>query len=114
MAYLGVPTRPPAVADVRAPDEVALGRAWHILSRRLDTVELLTGYEGDDFAGRGRPDEDLLAITSVHPMREDAVRALLSRSGGDWSVVVDLLRRGALVETNYAGHAYYLRRFSGR
>ena len=72
--------------------------------------ETVTGYEGDAFTSTGRIEEDLLAITSVHPMRERAVRALLERTGTDWSVVHSLLEQGELVETRYSGHTYYVRR----
>ena len=109
VSYLSVPTRPPAEDWVRAPDEEALARAWHVLARRLDSVELMTGYEGDAFTSSGRIEEDLLAITSVHPMRERAVRALLTRTGTDWSVILSLLDQGKLVETRYAGHTYFVR-----
>ena len=42
-AYLAIPTRPPAEANVRAPDEAGITQAWSTLSGELDTVELLTG-----------------------------------------------------------------------
>jgi wyosine [tRNA(Phe)-imidazoG37] synthetase (radical SAM superfamily) len=109
VAYLGVPTRPPAQAGVHGPDEATLTRAWLTLDRRLDRVELLTGYEGDDFSSTGSVVEDILAITAVHPMREQAVRALLERRGADASVVRALLEAGELVETEHDGHAYYVR-----
>lgn len=34
--------------------------------------EDLIGYEGNAFAFTGDVEEDLLSITAVHPMREDA------------------------------------------
>ena len=111
VSYLSIPTRPPAKGWVRAPGEETVARAWHALSGKLDSVELLTGYEGDAFTSSGPVEEDLLAITSVHPMRERAVRALLARAGTDWSAVRQLLERGELVETRYAGHTYFVRRF---
>jgi len=110
VAYLGIPTRPPVEEWVRAPDEETLARIWHTLDRVLDSVEYLTGYEGDDFASTGPIEEDLLGITSVHPMRERAVRALLARTGSDWSVVRSLLDRRELIETRYADHTYFIRR----
>ncbi len=110
VSYLSIPTRPPARDWVHAPDEEVLARAWHVFDRKIESVEVLAGYEGDTFTSSGRFEEDLLAITSVHPMREAAVRALLERTGNDWSVVRALLGRGELVKTNYAGHTYFSRR----
>ncbi len=111
-AYLAIPTRPPAEEDVRAPDERGVARAWSILSGALDNVECLTGYEGNTFFSGGRVDEDLLAITSVHPMRADAVEALLRRRGVDRSVVRRLVKGGELVEVDYHGQTFLVRKLT--
>jgi wyosine [tRNA(Phe)-imidazoG37] synthetase (radical SAM superfamily) len=111
VAYLSVPTRPPAEEWVRIPAEEDLNRAYQIMGERLDNVEYLIAYEGDEFAYTGRVEEDLLSITSVHPMRRDAVQAFLSRAEADWSVVEGLLREGLLTETQYRCETLYVRRF---
>ncbi len=110
-AYLSVPTRPPAEKRVRAPEEGALNRAYHVLSQKVLRVEYLIGYEGDAFATTGDVEKDLLSITAVHPMRREAVEALLCRAGAPWSVVDRLVTQGDLTETAYEGHRFYLRRF---
>ena len=61
-------------------------------------------------AAAGDPAENLLGITAVHPMREEAVRELLEREKAGWEVVVQLLQDGKLLAEQYAGHTYYLRR----
>jgi wyosine [tRNA(Phe)-imidazoG37] synthetase (radical SAM superfamily) len=109
-AYVAVPTRPPAEENVRAPGERDVTRAWSILSGALDNVECLTGYEGNAFFSGGSVDEDLLAITSVHPMRADAVAALLTRRGADRSVVQRLIADGELVEVEYGGQDFLVRK----
>jgi len=111
-AYLAIPTRPPTETDVRAPDEAGITRAWSILSGVLDNVEYLTGYEGNTFFSGGRVDNDLLAITSVHPMRADAVDALLARRGADRSVVQRLVDAGELVEVEYGGQSFLMRKLT--
>jgi wyosine [tRNA(Phe)-imidazoG37] synthetase (radical SAM superfamily) len=111
VAYLSVPTRPPAEEWVRVPAEEDLNRAYQIMSERLHHVEYLIAYEGDEFAYTGRVEEDLLSITSVHPMRRDAVEAFLSRAEADWSVVEGLLQEGLLAETEYRAKTFYVRRF---
>lgn len=40
-------------------------------------MEYLIGYEGNDFAFTGNIEQDLLSVTAVHPMREDAVNEML-------------------------------------
>lgn len=109
-AYLSIPTRPPAEERARAPSEEAINRFYQILSKRHGRVEYLIGYEGNAFAFTGNAAEDILSITAVHPMREDAVDDLLGRAGSDWSVVEALVAQGSLVETAYGDHAFYVRR----
>lgn len=109
--YLAIPTRPPTEPWVGPPDEQVVNRAFQILSRKVERVELLTGYEGNAFACTGDVVEDLLDITAVHPMREEAVRELLTKAGGDWAVVEKLIDTGLLTETEYEGRKYYMRRF---
>jgi wyosine [tRNA(Phe)-imidazoG37] synthetase (radical SAM superfamily) len=108
-AYLAIPTRPPAEPWVRAPEETVLNRAYQIVGEQVASVELLIGYEGNAFACTGDVPQDLLSITAVHPMREEAVRAFLARAAADWSVVAGLLDGGLLVETAYRGKRFYLR-----
>jgi wyosine [tRNA(Phe)-imidazoG37] synthetase (radical SAM superfamily) len=109
-AYLSIPTRPPAEKWVRAPDEAALNRAYQILSERVERVEHLVGYEGNAFAFTGDVEDDLLSITAVHPMREDAVSAFLVRARAEWAVVHRLVAQDHLAEAEYEGHKFYLRR----
>ena len=95
-----------------APNESGVTRAWSIVSETFDNVECLTGDEGDAFFSGGRVDEDLLAITSVHPMRADAVEALLTRRGTDRSVVQRLVDEGELVEVEYGGQVFLTRKLT--
>jgi wyosine [tRNA(Phe)-imidazoG37] synthetase (radical SAM superfamily) len=112
-AYLSIPTRPPAEAWVRPPGEEVINRAYQILSKRLDQVEYLIGYEGNAFASTGDVEEDLLSITAVHPMRAEAVGDFLTRAGADWSIVHRLVDGGQLIETGYDGQRFYMRRLHG-
>ena len=110
-AYLSIPTRPPAEGGVHAPDEKQLNRVYQIVSHRVARVEYLTGYEGNAFSSTGDPVEDLLAITAVHPMREEAVRELLARTGSAWDIVQGMIDAGELRESEYEGRKFYIRRF---
>ncbi|HSQ76668.1 MAG TPA: radical SAM protein [Bacteroidota bacterium] len=111
-AYLSIPIRPPAEKWVRSPDEETLNRAYQTVSGEVKQVEYLIGYEGNAFAFTGDIEKDLLSITAVHPMRTEAVDALLSRAGSSWDVVKRLVAHGELAETKYDGHSFYLRRFA--
>ena len=111
VAYLAIPTRPPAVRGTHAPDEAQLNRVYQILSRRVGQVEYLTGYEGNAFSTTGDAAEDVLSITAVHPMREEAVRELLSKTGNDWRLVEGLIEEGKLRECEYEGRKFFVRSF---
>jgi len=110
-AYLSIPTRPPAENWAHPPNEETINRAFQILSEKVDHVEHLIGYEGSEFSFTGNVEEDLLSITAVHPMREDAVSEFLTRAEADWAVVHRLVAQDQLVETEYGGHQFYLRKF---
>jgi wyosine [tRNA(Phe)-imidazoG37] synthetase (radical SAM superfamily) len=114
VAYLSVPTRPPAEAWVRRPGDGAVFRAWQSLATRLPgtRVELLIGYEGNAFATTGDARADLLAITAVHPMREDAVADLLARTGEGCRVVEELVADGSLARREHGGRTFFMRRFA--
>lgn len=110
LCCLSVPTRPPAESWVEPPVEEDLNRAYQLFRSRGMHVEMLTGYEGSTFASTGDAEEDLLGITSVHPMREDAVEDFLQGAGEGWSLVDELTDRGEMVRSDFGGHTYYLRR----
>ena len=110
-AYLAIPTRPPAEAYVRGPDEASINRVYQTLCGSLDCVEYLIGYEGNAFAFTGHAEQDLLSITAVHPLRREAVAELLARAGENWDVVRRLVIEGKLIEVVYKGRAFYIRKF---
>ncbi len=109
-AYLAIPTRPPAVNHIQSPDEIVLNKSYQLFSQYLDNVEYLIGYEGNEFAYTGNVEEDILSISAVHPMREDAVRKLLSRSDAGWELINKLTAEGKLADIEYKGHHFFLRR----
>jgi len=108
--YLSIPTRPPAEKWVQPSGEQAINRAYQILNRKVDRVEYLIGYEGNAFALTGNVAEDLLSITAVHPMRAEAVDAFLARAEADRSIVDRLIAQDQLIETEYEGRKFYMRK----
>lgn len=113
-AYIAIPTRPPAVDGVLPADEETMGMAYRIFSRNLKNVELLMGYEGNEFSATGDPKKDLLNITAVHPMREEGVKELLSETDADWNVVEELIDEGKMIEIEYGNRKFFMRRLPGR
>ena len=111
-AYVSVPTRPPAEKWVESPDEKSINEAYQIFTEHLKTVGYLIDYEGDNFSLTGDPAEDILSITAVHPMREEALKKLLLEARVDWSVVDRLLKQGKLIQLVYGGRIFYMRKLS--
>ncbi len=112
IAYISIPTRPPAETWVTPPDESVVNEVYQIFSTTLRRVEYLTGFEGTDFSAGKDIKSGILGITAVHPMREDSLRDLLVSYGASWKLVEDLIHEGSLREVEYGGRKYYLRRFS--
>jgi wyosine [tRNA(Phe)-imidazoG37] synthetase (radical SAM superfamily) len=109
-AYLSIPIRPPAEKWVQPPTEDTLIRAHQILSTEIKNVEYLIGYEGNAFAFTGNVQKDLLSITSVHPMREEAVAEFLNKAKAEWSVVQRLIDKNLMVKKTFQGKTFYARK----
>ncbi len=109
-AYISIPTRPPARKEIMPASEEKINMAYQIFSNKLPKVEYLIGYEGNAFAFTGDVEDDLLSITSVHPMREEAVKEFLSKTRSDWSIIKRLIKEDKLIETEYRGKKFYMRK----
>jgi len=110
-SYLSIPTRPPAKKWAVSASELTLNQAYQIFQNRQINTEYLIGYEGNAFGSTGDLESDILNITAVHPMREEAVQVLLKKQASSWKVVADLIKQGKLTEINYGGKKFYLRTF---
>ena len=113
-AYLAIPTRPPAESWVKPAAEEKLVEAYEIFKEVLGAgrVELLTGYEGSGFQLGRDPVKDLLAITSIHPIRVDYAIQILSRRGERAEEVIRrLIDRGELKLAEYRGRKFLIRGF---
>jgi len=115
-AYVAVPTRPPAEKWVRPVSEEVVNNAFQVFQKELgpNRVECLVGYEGHAFSCTGDVRIDLLGITSVHPMRLEAVKEFLKAAGADWHVMTQLLRENKIKCVEFEGNTYCMRKFSER
>lgn len=110
VAYLAVPTRPPAESWVAPPSEDAVNSAYEIYSREIGVVELLIEYEGDDFYGADSPIMELLAVASVHPLREQAATSLVGSEEYASKILGELVDRGLMKLVEYQGEKYFIRK----
>jgi len=113
-AYISAPTRPPAEEWVELPTLSTRVEAHEAFTERIDHVELLMDYEGDEFAVEEDVAQSLLDTTSVHPMREEAVANVLRESEVEWDVIEKLIAEGLMDRVLHDGHIFYVRRLPGR
>ncbi len=108
-AYISIPIRPPAERWVKPARPDVIMKAYETFSKYVD-VDLLTDYEDLNFGFSGDARKDLLSITSVHPLREEAVFEILKKDKADYSVVEELLNEGKLEIREFRGKRFYVRR----
>lgn len=115
-AYIAIPTRPPTEKWVRPAKEEIINTSFQVFSKKLGSkrVEYLTDYEGNSFAFTGNVEEDLLSIMAVHPMRETAVIEFLNKASANWQVIEELLQKGKIIELEYEGNRYYMKKLSSK
>ncbi len=109
-SYISIPTRPPAEKWVKAASEEKINKAFQIFKEKGINVEYLIGYEGNAFAHTGKVEEDILSITSVHPMKKEAVLEFLKKDGSSWNVIEKLISEEKLVELDYKNDKFYMRK----
>lgn len=112
-AFLSIPTRPPAESWVRTPDAGSLQKILAILAQNITFAEFLFENDDADFRSTGDLVEDILGITAVHPMREEALRQMVARSGASWKIVEDLLSSKKITCVHYREERFYLRNLNG-
>lgn len=110
-AYLLVPTRPPAQSGIsRASTESIRKSAAIIRGVSGVDVECITGDEEEEgFFFTENISDDILSITSVHPIREDIIESLIKKRNASRSVILELLDRGSLIEYTYEGKKFFKR-----
>ncbi len=113
-SYISIPTRPPTEKWVMPAAEFDINMAYQVFKERGIDAEFLTGYEGNAFAFTGNVEEDLLSITSVHPMREEGVTNFLSKAKADWAVIEKMIKENKLIEVGYKGNKFYMRKLPGK
>ncbi|MBN2486967.1 MAG: radical SAM protein [Bacteroidales bacterium] len=111
IAYLSIPTRPPAVKEVKPVSEEKVTETWQVYHEAGITTELLTGFEGTDTGFTGNAYEDILNITAVHPLREDTIANLLKQNNTGISVIESLLAQELIKSVIYKEKKYYIRNY---
>ncbi|MGM0437886.1 MAG: radical SAM protein [Bacillota bacterium] len=109
-SYVAIPTRPPAEEEVSGPKPEKINMAVQIFKERGIKTEYLIGYEGNEFSSTGDLKKDLLNITSVHPLKEEAVEELIKKCDSSWNEVEELINEEKIVKTSFKDENYYVRK----
>jgi len=108
-SYILVPTRPPAENNIyRASSESLIEAAGIINNISGVSVECIT--EDDTEQGFYFTDniaEDLLNITSVHPIREDIINYYIKVKKANFSILKELINQNKITEYTYEGKRFY-------
>jgi len=110
-SYLSIPTRPPAEPGITPPSPDSLQQIITICSAQIPFMDLLFETEVGEFISTGDLAEDILSITAVHPLREEALRTMISMAGGTWSVVEELLATKEISSIDHRNERFFLRHF---
>ncbi|WP_291958482.1 radical SAM protein [Mahella sp.] len=110
-AYLLVPTRPPAENNVKRPSKDSLINAAEMVHSISGVdVECITGDEKEEgFFFSEDIVNDILSITSVHPIREEIVNEMLKKRNLDNTVIDNLIKQDIIIEYLHEGKKFYRR-----
>ncbi|MFW6270948.1 MAG: radical SAM protein, partial [Bacillota bacterium] len=90
-------------------DPEIITKAYHIFTKKNIKTEYLIGYEGNQFVSTGNIKKDLLSITAVHPLKQEAVEKLLEQNNENWEVIEDLIEEAKIIKHQFDGNKYYIR-----
>jgi len=108
-AYLSIPIRPPAENQVFPPDVITLNQIQKIISQSVPATICLFEAEENQFVATGEIVSDILSITSVHPIREQALKKMVGQYGEDWSLVEKLVNEKKLKRKIHRDEIFYQR-----
>lgn len=110
-AYLLVPTRPPAENSIKRSSRERLVNAVEIIRSVSGAhVECITGDEKEEgFFFSEDIVNDLLSITSVHPIRKEIVDEMLRKRNVDKAVIDNLIKQNIIIEFLHEGKKFYRR-----
>ncbi len=111
-SYLLIPTRPPAELWVQPPEEQIVTEAYHIFKEYCPKVTLLIDFPADKIPVTSHLEDEILALTSVHPLRQIEVNQMIKDAKSEDTIIERLIKENKLIKTDYNGYTFYLRKFS--
>lgn len=111
IAYITIPTRPPAVRSVLPPCGSIINEAYQLFLENGIKTELILGFEGTNTGFTGNALEDIINICSVHPIREDTMQELLRKNHADPSILETLMHNAYIEKMEYKSNSFYIWKF---
>jgi wyosine [tRNA(Phe)-imidazoG37] synthetase (radical SAM superfamily) len=109
-----IPTRPPAEFWVEPPEEQDITRAYFLFKQFVTHVTLLIDFPDDAFPVTSHLEEEILSLTSVHPLRRQDMELMIRKAKSEFSMVDKLIKEDKLIQTEYQGDTFYIRKFSNQ
>jgi len=113
-AYLTLPLRPPAEPWVKPPDAQALEIILKMMLGRGIRAEMLSDLIDGEFSLAGDLRDEILRITSVHPIDREGMLDILRRTGSGYDVIEELLQSGELVLVELGEKEFFKRNLQRR
>lgn len=111
-ACLSIPIRPPVSSVAKVPSEEAVIMAYQRFQAHMKNVILLNQFEGTETGFTGRVIEDVVDMCTVHPIREDTLKALLEKEKADPAIIEMLVSSRVIKAVTYQNHLFYIRSFT--
>ena len=70
----------------------------------------MLGSEGNNFYFSGDVIDDILSITTLHPIKESTLKKILIDLNCNWKIVEDLIANNQIVKIPYNNNYFYLRK----
>lgn len=111
VAYISIPTRPPAIHTVLPADADSINEAYQIFSEKKINTELILGFEGTNTGYTGNAIEDIINICTVHPIREDTMMEIMRKDCADQTILDTLINGKYIKKVKCKLDNYYIRQF---
>ncbi len=111
-SYFTIPIRPTSEKYATAPEKETLKAIAEYIKAELPDSSMLCCDESNDYRVAGTIEDELLAVASVQPLREKAVREILRKYDRDWNTIKKLIDQEKIMEIDYADQKFYSRIYS--
>ncbi|NPA63010.1 MAG: radical SAM protein [Methanococci archaeon] len=114
--YINTPIRPPS-EEITPPKKEILLKVIEVFTEIIGKGKVipLKTFEGSEFIiSTTNVEEEILAITSVHPIREKVIKELLTKQNITYETIEKMVKEGKLIKLNHCGEVFYMKNIKSR